>query len=1019
VGLLPVEAASPVVAPAAEAQAAPSVPAESPATQTSTPEAEATVEPAEGQAAHEIATRKADEWNRVDPGPPGTEYSAIDFLPGEKDPRYAKASDEDLMRLAEAAFEEGDSFTVDEAMDELAERYPHANLPVGSQPSNPDTFFRDLRNKVDRARGVIAVEPVRNELPSGAPNAQSLTPIEEPNANLAPSDALPAQAEPGSPAPAHGFDAAPAQAQQVPAAPAEGETDTAVSVAKEAWQMTQAEHRQMMADRVTLPELKQRELQGGTYSSDSQHYTAVRRAVREGLPVPPEVLADYPELQVQPVSGVTSAPEPTAAPPAVDSAPVPPGARDTGAVSPPAPAPTSEVLSTFPGEENTEAVVAKVQDGYSVVVRDKDSGDFADEARIFPTQGEAEAFAKTIAPAEQTRTEPNKPEPDRTAEPSTTTEQAAEPEDIRKISGKEVVAESATSPDPRLAQIEAHRAKAQELMAQARKLNPRARKPLLDQAEKEVEEAGRLREEMEGKPVPAEVLAEYPDLQKPTAVSPEAQGEKEPESKREIPSLGETGRDIYQGWKRVSGDPMPGSIVVGHAIGAGEFDWRGDKIVRLFHKKSKTGYVSTYRDATPQEIEDLHHAIDMGAFQVEQRARYGAGGVREFTNAGEVQKVFHQATGRPLPEWLETDAGKKWQRRLDESMARHAAETESPADETDAPSENAPAAKAPASLAYQNPQGLWIFRNGISQPIGKFSSHEAYARTAGKSEAQLMKEGAIRVRGGNVEAWLPRDLNTPAGRRALELASQYDPYGNVTVSYRGPSEKASFATYNKPDLEDSGFDLKRTREGIAGAAAMQGRPVKGDAVAAPIPKGVLRLKDAPVQEDSLLQGSEYWGRAESKPSSVEGHPALMVNNSGIEVIGVKMGPTGAGVSATGTHGLTLNREEQKHILDAAKSVYSPTADALDKALLKIARQIRTINPSLKPLVVLQTGESIPDWGLVRNAREESNHALQLLLPGGLKSLPTKLIEGTELGKRAAASLNNLLGYAALRPGSPR
>ena len=61
----------------------------------------------------------------------------------------------------------------------------------------------------------------------------------------------------------------------------------------------------------------------------------------------------------------------------------------------------TEILSTFPGEENTEAVVAKIQGGYSVVVRDKDSGEILPEVRVFGTQEQAEAFAKTIAPPKE------------------------------------------------------------------------------------------------------------------------------------------------------------------------------------------------------------------------------------------------------------------------------------------------------------------------------------------------------------------------------------------------------------------------------------------------------------------------------------------------------------------------------------------------------------------------------------------------------------------------------------------
>jgi hypothetical protein len=58
-------------------------------------------------------------------------------------------------------------------------------------------------------------------------------------------------------------------------------------------------------------------------------------------------------------------------------------------------APTTEIIATYPGEENTEAVLAKIPAGYSVAVLDKDSGEYFPCARIFKTKEAAEAYAKT------------------------------------------------------------------------------------------------------------------------------------------------------------------------------------------------------------------------------------------------------------------------------------------------------------------------------------------------------------------------------------------------------------------------------------------------------------------------------------------------------------------------------------------------------------------------------------------------------------------------------------------------
>jgi hypothetical protein len=39
----------------------------------------------------------------------------------------------------------------------------------------------------------------------------------------------------------------------------------------------------------------------------------------------------------------------------------------------------------------------------------------------------------------------------------------------------------------------------------------------------------------------------------------------------------------------------------------------------------------------------------------------GCTGTYVYSNAGQTVKVHHQATGKPLPEWLVTEAGLKWQ----------------------------------------------------------------------------------------------------------------------------------------------------------------------------------------------------------------------------------------------------------------------------------------------------------------------------------------------------------------------
>jgi hypothetical protein len=61
-------------------------------------------------------------------------------------------------------------------------------------------------------------------------------------------------------------------------------------------------------------------------------------------------------------------------------------------------APSTQVLSRYPNrEDGTEAVVAKIPKGYSVVLRDTDANRAVPEARIFKTEAEAQEYAKKIA----------------------------------------------------------------------------------------------------------------------------------------------------------------------------------------------------------------------------------------------------------------------------------------------------------------------------------------------------------------------------------------------------------------------------------------------------------------------------------------------------------------------------------------------------------------------------------------------------------------------------------------------
>ena len=145
------------------------------------------------------------------------------------------------------------------------------------------------------------------------------------------------------------------------------------------------------------------------------------------------------------------------------------------------------------------------------------------------------------------------------------------------------------------------------------------------------------------------------------------------------PSLGTTGKEIWQGWKNLTGtEVMPGEVVVGVDVNnGGVFSWSGDELMRS-ETNAKAG-TALMRPATKAEIEGIHDSIDRGGLQIESRKITGAMGQYPKVDGGKTSKVIHQATGKPLAEWLETDAGKKWLER-DEETRRKVAEIGTRAD---------------------------------------------------------------------------------------------------------------------------------------------------------------------------------------------------------------------------------------------------------------------------------------------------------------------------------------------------
>lgn len=139
------------------------------------------------------------------------------------------------------------------------------------------------------------------------------------------------------------------------------------------------------------------------------------------------------------------------------------------------------------------------------------------------------------------------------------------------------------------------------------------------------------------------------------------------------PSIGKTGKEIWQRWKNLTGvEVMPGETVVAIDVhNGGVFFWSGDELMRQDNAKTSQGAtVAGMRPATKKEIEGLHDSIDRGALQIESRAITGAMGVYTRVDAGATKKVIHRATGRPLPEFLETAEGKAYLKRQEEIDAQ-------------------------------------------------------------------------------------------------------------------------------------------------------------------------------------------------------------------------------------------------------------------------------------------------------------------------------------------------------------
>jgi len=312
-------------------------------------------------------------------------------------------------------------------------------------------------------------------------------------------------------------------------------------------------------------------------------------------------------------------------------------------------------------------------------------------------------------------------------------------------------------------------------------------------------------------------------------------------------------------------------------------------------------------------------------------------------------------------------------------------------------------------------RGFWVYQGKVIDAGTDLHATVAQRALPGslfqEAVGKLMGEGAIRVRGENLEMHqhaLDSSNLQPAVEQAVKEA-QRKRAREIGVEVRTSPDHADYMTVPLPEVGEFLASPRRYMGNRAIAALQARRRVSPDQLN--LLPGITRLKDAG-REDV----EQYWEAADSKPTSVERVPCLLVNNAAMDAVLRNMGPTGRNATSEATHAVALNPAEQRYILAAAKSLRGTQPNAFERALLKIARQIRTINPGGRPLPVIQTGASITGENLALNVQEEIDHSRQLALHRGLYGLPVEVVE-TPLGARCAMVLAERAGYVTLDPQS--
>lgn len=187
-----------------------------------------------------------------------------------------------------------------------------------------------------------------------------------------------------------------------------------------------------------------------------------------------------------------------------------------------------------------------------------------------------------------------------------------------------------------------------------------------------------------------------------------------------------------------------------------------------------------------------------------------------------------------------------------------------------------------------------------------------------------------------------------------------------------------------------------------------------------------RLTDAVIPagnaEPTPQESEAYWGGAAVQVTQLDGIPVLAVNNSAMDIVINRIGKISTGEMDTQhTFGIALVPREWGNILLEAKLAAEDglRPGGFDAALVKIASSLQAAVDAAgleKPVLVVQTGERIPESTLQQVLDEELNHAKQMELPGGLAAQPVHLLDDG-LGAKAQEGLIRR-GYRRPNPNSP-